>query len=53
MKGILLCFGASAGSAVGWWIGNYFGLMTAIVLSGIGTGLGVWGTRWLMREYLD
>ncbi|MFH2037059.1 MAG: hypothetical protein ABIJ45_11695 [Candidatus Zixiibacteriota bacterium] len=29
-------------SGLGWWIGDFFGLMTAFILSMIGTGLGIY-----------
>ena len=53
MKGLLVFVGMSLGGGVGWWLGAFVGFGTAAILSGIFSGLGVWATRWLMREYLD
>jgi len=53
MKGILILFGSSIVSGIGWWLGSFVGIMTAIILSSIGAGVGIWATRWLMEEYLD
>jgi hypothetical protein len=53
MKGLLLFFGMSAGGAVGWWLGMFSGYTLAVVLSGIGSGLGMWLTRKLAEDYLE
>lgn len=53
MKGILLLFGSSVVSAVGWWLGSFVGMMTAVILSAVGAGFGIWLSRWLIQEYLD
>jgi hypothetical protein len=45
MTRILGFVGATAGSAVGWWAGAHAGIMTAFVLSTIGTGFGLYGGR--------
>ena len=37
--------GAFLGSSVGWWVGSQAGMMTAFVVSMIGTGLGIWAGR--------
>jgi hypothetical protein len=31
--------------AVGWWLGSQLGLMTAVVLSAVGSGYGIWWGR--------
>ena len=44
--------GAVAGSAIGWWLGAHVGMMTAFLLSVVGTGLGIYGGKKIAREYL-
>jgi len=39
--------GATAGSAVGWWAGAHVGVMTAFILSVVGTAVGVYGGKQL------
>jgi hypothetical protein len=41
----------TVGGAIGWWLGEFVGLGTAIVVSGIGTGVGLYYGRKL-AEYL-
>lgn len=53
MKGILAFTGMSIGGAIGWWLGAFVGFTTAVVLSSVGSGAGLFLTRYLMREYLD
>lgn len=51
--GKLLAFlGASIGGAVGWWLGAHLGLMTAFVLSVIGTAGGVYVGRRIAASYV-
>ncbi|MFZ5625542.1 MAG: hypothetical protein ACOY71_14140 [Gemmatimonadota bacterium] len=39
--------GGMVGSAVGWWAGRHAGVMTAFILSMVGTGIGLYlGRRW-------
>jgi hypothetical protein len=41
--GKLLGFvGATLGGAVGWWIGDQVGMMTAFIVSIVGTGVGIY-----------
>jgi hypothetical protein len=37
--------GASLGGAVGWWLGAHGGMMTAFLVSIVGTALGVYVGR--------
>ncbi|MCE1228936.1 MAG: hypothetical protein LWX11_05560 [Firmicutes bacterium] len=53
MKGILILFAMSLGGAVGWWLGSLVGLVTAVLLSAIGSGLGVWTMRWVFRNWME
>lgn len=49
---LLVVVAASIGGAIGWWLGARVGFMTALIVSVVGTGLGVYAGRWLKREYL-
>jgi len=49
MKKIVVTFITIICSWIGWWIGDKFGLMTALVLSMIGTGLGMYYGRRLIE----
>jgi hypothetical protein len=38
--------GATIVSGIGWWLGAMVGIMTAVILSAIGTGFGIyWGGK--------
>ena len=37
--------GSTVGSAIGWWIGNSVGIMTAWAVSFVGFGLGMYMGR--------
>ena len=37
--------GAFLGSSIGWWAGQSGGMMTAFMVSMIGTGLGIYAGR--------
>jgi len=45
--------GGTLGSAVGWWLGAHVGLMTAVLVSAVGTGLGMWAGVRLATDYLS
>jgi predicted esterase YcpF (UPF0227 family) len=46
MRKMLAFIGSTIGGYIGWWLGNYFGFMTAFILSMVGTGLGMyWAYR--------
>ena len=52
MTRLLGLIGATIGSAIGWWLGARVGLMTAFLISTLGTGFGLYyGTR-LARHWL-
>jgi hypothetical protein len=42
--------GINLGGAAGWELGDHFGTMTAFLLSGLGSLLGVFGGWWLARR---
>lgn len=42
---------SSAAGAVGWWIGDFFGIAAALILSSLTSVVGYWyGMKW-NREY--
>ena len=43
--------GATIGGAIGWWAGDRGGLVTAFMLSMVGTGFGMYYGRQLGRHY--
>ncbi|HZI21693.1 MAG TPA: hypothetical protein VFD76_04230 [Gemmatimonadales bacterium] len=45
MSKLLMLVGASLGGAIGWWLGAHVGIMTAFVVSTVGTGVGVYAGR--------
>ena len=45
MTKIIVMLTTTVGSALGWWLGARFGIMTAFVLSMIGFGVGMWAGR--------
>jgi len=53
MRGIFGFIGLSLGGWVGWWLGAFVGITTAVVLSSIFSGVGLWGARWIGKEYLE
>lgn len=53
MTKLLGFVGATAGSALGWWLGARIGTMSAFMFSTIGTGLGIYLGRRLARELGD
>ena len=53
MGGFFAFVGASVGGWIGWVVGAHIGLMTAYVLSVVGTALGVFGGRRAASSLLD
>ncbi len=52
MEKLLGFIGATALGAGGWWAGERTGVMTAFVLSMVGTGVGLYVGRRVARDYL-
>lgn len=52
MEGLFGFLGATIFGAVGWWIGDRVGMMTAFILSTIATGIGLYAGRRIARDYL-
>lgn len=51
MRKLLVLVGTTIGGAVGWWIGDGIGIMTAFILSMVGTGLGMYVGIRIARQY--
>jgi hypothetical protein len=43
--------GATLGGAVGWWVGAPIGMMTAFMISMVGTGVGLYAGRRFASYY--
>jgi uncharacterized protein YcfJ len=48
----LALIGATAGGAIGWWVGSGLGLLGAFVLGIVGTAVGTYAGRRIAREYM-
>lgn len=53
MSKLLSFIGASAGGAIGWWLGAHVGVMTAFIVSVCGTGVGIYGGRRIAGMVLE
>jgi len=53
MEKLMGFVGATLGSLVGWYLGELIGFTTAVILSMVGTGFGLWAGRWAAREWLE
>jgi hypothetical protein len=51
MKRLFGLIGATLGGYLGWWLGAFGGIMTAFVLSMVGTGFGIYLGRQVARHY--
>ena len=51
MRRILDFLGMTVVGSLGWWLGAFVGMGTAVLLSGIGTGVGLYLSRRLIRDY--
>jgi uncharacterized protein YcfJ len=51
MKKALIFLGAFVGGTLGWMLGDGVGLMTAFVLSMVGTGVGVYAGNRIAQRY--
>lgn len=50
LKKLLILTGTTLGSAIGWWLGADFGIMTAFIVSMVGFGVGMWGGARLAKH---
>lgn len=51
MRKLMGFIGATAGGWVGWALGAPVGIMTAFMLSIVGTGLGIYAGQKIARHY--
>lgn len=51
MAKLLWFIGATVGGALGWWLGAFVGIMTAAILSAVGTGVGIYYARRLSADH--
>lgn len=51
MNKLVSFIGMTIGGAIGWYAGNLVGVMTAFILSCVGTGLGLWVARRAFSQY--
>lgn len=42
MTKLIIFVGATVGSGIGWWLGDFVGMFTAFTLSMVGTGIGMY-----------
>ena len=52
MLKLAMFVGASIGGTLGWWLGAFVGMMTAFLLSVVGTAAGVYFARRWAWNYL-
>jgi hypothetical protein len=45
--------GMMFGGYLGWWLGDYIGIMTAVLLNAVGTGTGLYISHLLYERLLD
>jgi hypothetical protein len=45
MTKLLILVGSTIGGGIGWWLGDRLGMMTAFIVSMIGTGVGIYFGR--------
>jgi uncharacterized protein YcfJ len=53
MSKLLAIIGAMIGGWLGWWIGGLVGVMSAFMLSVVGTAGGVYVGRRIASEFLE
>jgi hypothetical protein len=52
---LLMFVGMTAGGYLGWWLGDCmgFGMMGALVVSTLGSAVGVYAAWWVLTRYLN
>jgi hypothetical protein len=51
MTKLMMLVASTIGSAVGWWAGAKIGIMTAFMVSMLGTGIGMYYGRKVAQHY--
>ena len=52
MNWLIIALGTTIGGGIGWWLGARFGLMTAYMLSIVGTALSFYYCRRFITEHM-
>jgi hypothetical protein len=52
MEGLFGFLGATLLGGLGWWVGERVGVMTAFIVSMVGTGVGLYLGRRFARDHL-
>ena len=52
MRGLFGLLGTFIGGSLGWWLGDLWNLLAAVLLSAVGTGFGLWYGRQLFDRWL-
>ena len=52
MRGMIAMLGSTVGGGIGWWLGAHVGVMTAFMVSTVGTGVGLYAARRACDTYL-
>ena len=50
---ICIFVGVNVGGAIGWWLGERFDIMTAFLLSGVGSIAGAYAGWKFAKSYLE
>ncbi len=53
MGTLMALVGTTIGGALGWWLGARVGMMTAFMVSMVGTGVGLYAARRFVSTYLE
>lgn len=53
MNKLCIFIGMTVFSSLGWWLGAHIGIMTAFLLSGIGSMVGVYVGWRINHDYLE
>jgi cadmium resistance protein CadD (predicted permease) len=53
VTGILILLAATIGGAIGWWLGEFVGFMTAFFLSVVGMAAGIYIARKWAAGYIE
>jgi hypothetical protein len=51
MTKLLIFVTSTIGGAIGWWMGAFIGIMTAFMISIVGTAAGVYFGRMVAQRY--
>ena len=53
MSKLCIFIGMTVAGWIGWWLGERFGMLTAFVLSGVGSMVGVYAGWRISRDYFE